>query len=153
VIGGLVRVEYVTSKEKIPVLGDIPLLGALFSHTTTTRRKSNLLLILTPHVIREQADLRRIFERKMRERHEYLDRHFVFSDSEWKAPRDWWRTTGLVETTRQAYRSIDAERALADAAARKLPPPHAATAPIDVAPSAAPSSGAPESANPSATPD
>ena len=88
VIGGLVRDEYVTSKEKIPVLGDIPLLGALFSHTTTTRRKSNLLLILTPHVIREQADLRRIFEQKMRERQEFLDRHFVFSDSDWKPPRD-----------------------------------------------------------------
>lgn len=153
VIGGLVRDEYVTSKEKIPVLGDIPLLGALFSHTATTRRKSNLLLILTPHVIREQADLRRIFEQKMRERQEFLDRHFVFSDSDWKPPRDWSRTTGLVETTRQAYRSVDAQRALAAAAARKVPPPHAATAPIDVAPSAAPSSGAPESASPSATPD
>ncbi|MFZ5891838.1 MAG: type II secretion system secretin GspD [Myxococcota bacterium] len=134
VIGGLVRDEYVTSREKIPVLGDIPLLGTLFSHTTTTRRKSNLLLILTPHVIREQADLRRIFERKMRERQEFLDRHFVFGDNDWEPPRDWSRTTGLVEATRKAYRELDNERAIRTASERKQPPPHTPTAPIEADP-------------------
>src|ERR1043165_8864831 len=79
--------EYVTSREKIPVLGDLPLLGALFRQTTTTKRKANLLLILTPHVIRDQSDLRRIFERKMQERQEFLDRYFVFSGQDWTPPR------------------------------------------------------------------
>lgn len=106
VIGGLMRDEYVTSREKIPVLGDLPLLGALFRRTETTKRKANLLLILTPHVIRDQADLRRIFERKMQERQEFLDRYFVFGAQDWRPPRDWTRTSGLVEDIRKAYREV-----------------------------------------------
>lgn len=137
VIGGLMRDEFVTSREKIPVLGDIPLLGSLFSHTTTTRRKSNLLLILTPHVIREQADLRRIFERKMQERQEFLDRHFVFSDNSWEPPRDWSRTTGLIEATRRAYRELDNDRAVKAESERKQAPPHVPSAPIDRPPTPA----------------
>lgn len=106
VIGGLMRDEYTTSREKIPVLGDIPVLGALFRRTETTKRKANLLLILTPHVIRDQADLRKIFERKMQERQEFIDRYFVFSDTDWKPPKDWSRTNGLVEEIRQQFFEI-----------------------------------------------
>jgi general secretion pathway protein D len=101
VIGGLMKDEYVTTRRKIPILGDLPVLGALFRHSETTKRKANLLLILTPHVIRDQNDLRKIFERKMQERQEFIDRYFVFSDSDWRPPRDWSRTNGLVEDIRQ----------------------------------------------------
>lgn len=107
VIGGLMRDEYITSREKIPVLGDLPLLGALFRRTETTKRKANLLLILTPHVIRDQSDLRRIFERKMQERQEFLDRYFVFAGQDWRPPRDWSRTNGLVEDIRKAFQEIE----------------------------------------------
>ncbi|MGC4095151.1 MAG: type II secretion system secretin GspD [Polyangiaceae bacterium] len=149
VLGGLMRDEYVTSREKIPVLGDIPLLGALFSHNTTTRRKSNLLLILTPHVIREQADLRRIFERKMQERQEFLDRHFVFSGEDWTPPRDWSRTNGLLEDIRQAYKERDRDAELRAASERKEPPAHVPSAPIDEKPS--PPDANPESPAPGST--
>lgn len=114
VIGGLMRDEYTTSKDKVPVLGDIPVLGFLFSSTKTTKRKSNLLLILTPHVIREQADLRRIFERKMRERQEFLDRYFVFATDDWKPPTDYARANGLVEDIRQAQFEIEEQQRLED---------------------------------------
>jgi general secretion pathway protein D len=107
VIGGLMRDEYATSREKMPVLGDLPVLGALFRHTKTTKRKANLLLVLTPHVIRDQTDLRRIFERKMQERQEFIDRYFVFMDEDWQPPRDWSRTNGLVEEIRQSYSEIE----------------------------------------------
>lgn len=112
VIGGLMRDEYITSREKIPVLGDLPLLGVLFRRTETTKRKANLLLILTPHVIRDQTDLRRIFERKMHERQEFLDRYFVFGGQDWKPPRDWTRTNGLVEDIRQAFREVEDQQRL-----------------------------------------
>jgi general secretion pathway protein D len=112
VIGGLMRDEYVTSREKVPILGDLPVLGALFRHSNTTKRKANLLLVLTPHVIREQSDLRRIFERKMQERQEFIDRYFVFSDTDWRPPRDWTRTNGLVEDIRQAIIQIEEKTAL-----------------------------------------
>jgi len=112
VIGGLMRDEMITAKEKVPILGDLPVLGALFRHSNTVKRKTNLLLILTPHVIREQGDLRKIFERKMQERQEFIDRYFVFSDVDWKPPRDWSRTNGLVEDIRQQGIQIDAQTQL-----------------------------------------
>jgi general secretion pathway protein D len=117
VLGGLMQDIYTTSREKVPVLGDLPILGALFRKTTTLKKKTNLLLILTPHVIRDQADLRRIFERKMQERQEFLDRYFVFSGQDWSPPKDWSRTNGLVEDIRKSYRLMaeDAEwRRLSD---------------------------------------
>jgi len=107
VIGGLMKDEFVTSKEKVPILGDIPVLGFLFSSTSTTTRKTNLLLVLTPHVIREQDDLRRIFERKMQERQEFIDRYFVFATDQWDPPKDYTRSNGLVEDIRQAFFAID----------------------------------------------
>lgn len=113
VIGGLMRDEYVTAREKIPVLGDLPVLGALFRHSNTTKRKANLLLVLTPHVIRDQTDLRRIFERKMQERQEFIDRYFVFTEeNDWKPPRDWSRSNGLVEDIRQSYSELEEQARL-----------------------------------------
>jgi len=68
-------------------------------------------------VIRDQADLRRIFERKMQERQEFLDRYFVFSGQEWSPPKDWSRTNGLVEDIRKSYRLLkEEEQTLTDAA-------------------------------------
>ncbi len=107
VIGGLMKDEFVTSKDKVPILGDIPILGFLFSKTSTQTRKTNLLLILTPHVIREQEDLRRIFERKMQERQEFIDRYFVFTTEAWEPPKDYARSNGLVEDIRQSYFDLD----------------------------------------------
>src|SRR6185503_10427516 len=98
----LVRDAVIHGETKIPVLGDIPVLGFLFRQSQKKTTKTNLLLILTPYVIRDQDDLRAIFERKMQERQEFIDRYFVFSDSaEWEPPRDFSRTNGLVEDIRQ----------------------------------------------------
>ena len=72
VIGGLVRDAITNGETKIPILGDIPVLGYLFKQKQTTKTKSNLLLLLTPYVIRSPEDLRAIFERKMQERQEFL---------------------------------------------------------------------------------
>jgi len=102
VIGGLMRDSYENKKKKIPILGDLPVLGFLFRTSETTKRKTNLLLIMTPYVIQDQADLRKVFERKMQERQEFLDRYFVFS-SDWEPPKDYSRTNGLVEAIRQSY--------------------------------------------------
>src|SRR5690606_29537520 len=112
VIGGLMRDEHTTSREKIPILGDIPLLGALFRRTETTKRKANLLLILTPHVIRDQTDLRRIFERKIRERQEFLVRYMECAGRDGEPPRDWSRTSGLVEVIRKTYDELEELRQL-----------------------------------------
>ncbi|MBL4819219.1 MAG: hypothetical protein JKY15_08370, partial [Deltaproteobacteria bacterium] len=57
-------------------LGDIPLIGHLFKTTEKKKEKRNLLLILTPYVVRNDDDLRRIYERKNREREMFSKLYF-----------------------------------------------------------------------------
>lgn len=52
VLGGLMRESIIRSATRVPILGDIPLIGALFRSTTSTRVKSELLVFLTPHIVR-----------------------------------------------------------------------------------------------------
>ncbi len=51
IIGGLVRSYTLDSKSQVPLLGDIPFLGALFRSTSTTNEQDNLVIILTPYII------------------------------------------------------------------------------------------------------
>jgi general secretion pathway protein D len=132
VIGGLMRDEMITAKTKIPVLGDLPVLGFLFRRSETEKRKANLLLILTPHIIRDQADLRRIFERKIQERQEFLDRYFVFEGPDWKPPRDFSRANGLVEDIRQAYFRVEEQERLEAESQPRVRAEHVPGAPIDL---------------------
>src|SRR5437763_1697025 len=52
VIGGLIQDENLTSKSKVPLLGDIPLLGQAFRTDKQTRSKTELYIIVTPHIVR-----------------------------------------------------------------------------------------------------
>jgi len=132
VLGGLMQDAFTTSREKVPVLGDLPILGALFRKTTTIKKKSNLLLILTPHVIRDQTDLRRIFERKMQERQEFLDRYFVFSGADWSPPHDWSRTNGLLEDIRKSFAELREDQETEDAAKRPTVTDREPTEPLEL---------------------
>lgn len=51
-LGGLMRERLSDTKTKIPLLGDVPLLGKLFSTTTTESRRTELLVMITPRVVR-----------------------------------------------------------------------------------------------------
>jgi general secretion pathway protein D len=67
VIGGLIADDASDSVSKVPWLGDIPLLGHLFRSTQTTGRKSNLLIIITPHIIRTGRHLEAFYKKKREE--------------------------------------------------------------------------------------
>jgi general secretion pathway protein D len=56
VLGGLLKDEFSGSAGKVPLLGDIPLIGGLFRSDNRTRVKSNLMVFLRPVVIRTQQD-------------------------------------------------------------------------------------------------
>jgi general secretion pathway protein D len=56
VLGGLVQDEVTDGTEKVPILGDIPILGYLFRYDTRRRQKTNLMLFLRPYVIRDSED-------------------------------------------------------------------------------------------------
>jgi type II secretory pathway component GspD/PulD (secretin) len=57
VIGGLMQNQKVNSEKKVPLLGDIPLLGMLFKHRTTDNEKKELLIFLTPHIVGRPSEL------------------------------------------------------------------------------------------------
>jgi general secretion pathway protein D len=133
VIGGLIRNAIRRGTSRIPILGDLPLIGILFRSESRTVERRNLLLFLTPYVIRDQSDLRRIFERKMRERQEFLDRYFVFSESqEYRPPIDYTRTNGLVEEIRQSIRELRVQAEIESRAIPRPPPPHTVSPPIEL---------------------
>jgi general secretion pathway protein D len=76
VIGGIMQDRTIESVSKVPVLGDIPLLGHLFRETSRRKTKTNLLLFLTPYIIKDQSDFRAIFERKMKERQQFVEQFY-----------------------------------------------------------------------------
>jgi pilus assembly protein CpaC len=55
VIGGLLNSEDGKTVSKIPLLGNIPILGEFFKHTSRTRDKRELIIIITPHLIAEDT--------------------------------------------------------------------------------------------------
>jgi general secretion pathway protein D len=57
IIGGLMEDRRLESISKIPVLGDLPLLGVLFRRKITGNEKTELIIFLTPHIVKEPAQL------------------------------------------------------------------------------------------------
>lgn len=55
VIGGLIEDSYGMGEDKVPLLGDVPVLGALFRYDTRKRTKTNLMVFLRPQIIRDAA--------------------------------------------------------------------------------------------------
>jgi general secretion pathway protein D len=64
VLGGLVDEDVQESVSKVPLLGDIPILGHLFKTTTTSKRKRNLMVFIRPTIIRDGATMNEISQRK-----------------------------------------------------------------------------------------
>lgn len=76
VLGGLMADRQSDSESKIPILGDIPLIGWLFKNWSDQKSKTNLILVLTPYIVRTDEDFRKIYERKLRERKEFLETYY-----------------------------------------------------------------------------
>jgi len=64
VIGGLIQEKEDESINKVPLLGDIPILGWLFKSKSKRKTKTNLLVFITPHIIKEAEGLSRVTEQK-----------------------------------------------------------------------------------------
>jgi type II secretory pathway component GspD/PulD (secretin) len=56
VIGGLIRDNVTSTTSKVPLLGDIPILGWLFKYKTSKTEKTNLMIFITPYVIKNEND-------------------------------------------------------------------------------------------------
>lgn len=64
VLGGLIDEDVQESVSKVPLLGDIPILGHLFKTTSTSKRKRNLMVFLKPTIVRDGATMNSISHRK-----------------------------------------------------------------------------------------
>lgn len=76
VIGGLISTTQNETETKIPILGDIPVLGVLFRGKTKQSRKTNMLIFLTPHIIDDPTDLEEIYRVKIAQRQEFIRRFY-----------------------------------------------------------------------------
>jgi len=73
VIGGLMRDSVSETISKIPLLGDIPLLGWLFRSTTSNTKKTNLMIFITPHIVRQYEKMRAILDKKLKQRDDFIE--------------------------------------------------------------------------------
>ena len=57
VLGGIMETEHRRSSSKVPMLGDLPVLGNLFKTQTKTNNKDELLIFVTPKILHDGANL------------------------------------------------------------------------------------------------
>ena len=113
VLGGIMKDSISESVTKIPILGDIPILGYLFKTRHKETSKQMLLIILTPYIINDPSDLQRIFERKTRERREFIEAYASFSDErDVVGPIDYTRKRGALEEINRT--AVEAEREMVE---------------------------------------
>jgi general secretion pathway protein D len=74
VLGGMMQETFANTVRQIPLLGDIPLLGNLFRFKSVSRKKTNLLIMLTPHIIREPGEMLERSQEQQRKMTEEFDR-------------------------------------------------------------------------------
>ena len=70
VLGGLISDEQTGSKQKVPILGDLPLIGKLFSSDSTKHTKNNLMVFIHPVILRDDERARDV----SRQNYEYMQR-------------------------------------------------------------------------------
>ncbi|MBK8969855.1 MAG: type II secretion system secretin GspD [Hahellaceae bacterium] len=64
VLGGLISENYTLSENKVPLLGDIPLLGYLFRSTSQAKENRNLLVFMKPTILRNKEETRKVSDDK-----------------------------------------------------------------------------------------
>ena len=90
VLGGLIQDDVTQSVSKVPLLGDIPWLGALFRSTKDVHTKRNLMVFLRPMIIRDATGLAAISGKK------YSDIRILGADGNDKIPNVLPRTPGQL---------------------------------------------------------
>ncbi len=70
VLAGLIRDNTSRKRKQPPILGDLPVLGWLFRSKTSVFEKRNLVVLVTPHIVKESIDLERVTHHKVTEYHD-----------------------------------------------------------------------------------
>lgn len=80
VLSGLIRDSVNEIVQKVPLLGDIPVLGWLFKNKKEEVRKTNLVIFITPRIIKQYDAIRKILNAKLDERDEFTRENFGSKD-------------------------------------------------------------------------
>ncbi len=110
VLTGLTQEHESAKTTKVPVLGDIPLLGYLFKYTKRSKTKSNVLILLTPYIIKDQLDLQQILERKAREHDEFVASFHALDHMPYVPAVDYRKKRGLVEEINRTVQAVEEEQ-------------------------------------------
>jgi general secretion pathway protein D len=115
VLGGLIKDDVQSTQQRVPLLGDIPLLGRLFRNDAVSVTKTNLLVFIRPTIIREDTDLagatalkyRAIRERQRRVREEGMP---FFDNNDMPVLPDWEDQIRRLEVIREDVRAAQPEK-------------------------------------------
>lgn len=121
VLGGLITKESRTTNRRVPYLSDIPILGRLFRYDASRNVRSELLIFLTPHVVRSSQELQRI------KQVEASRMHWCLADV-----HDIHGPTGLFEDTQGGCAVGDSEVVFPDTNPQGLRPGEFAPRPVPV---------------------
>lgn len=80
VLGGLMKDEDREKTQKVPVLGDIPIIGWLFKSKSAEKTKTNLVVFLTPKIVRNPAQNGSIVDEKINERIDFIQQNMSGRD-------------------------------------------------------------------------
>lgn len=72
VLGGLMQDIKTESVTKVPILGDLPIIGWLFKSVNSDKEKRNLVVFITPQIIRSSQDSNKILDKKLDERINFI---------------------------------------------------------------------------------
>jgi len=67
VIGGLIDNSFSETEDKVPILGDIPILGWLFKYSSESRERTNLFIFIQPHVVKNPVEAQKLYKEKKEE--------------------------------------------------------------------------------------
>jgi general secretion pathway protein D len=75
VLGGLMKDQELIQVVKVPILGDIPILGWLFKGKSTSKQKLNLLVFITPKIVRNGQDQSDLVNKNINERVDFIQQN------------------------------------------------------------------------------
>lgn len=139
VIGGLMQTQKTSAVQKIPLLGDIPYLGNAFRRTITSDTKTELLIFLTPYILKNAEGLTRATADEM-DRTELVDRSFSQNELNKYLDSMPARATDLDNTRKADFSPKPAKTAVTRKTVVTVPEP-APPAPVKARPPPPPRSG------------
>jgi len=133
VLGGLLEDAGGDGTQSVPILGDIPILGSLFRYDKRKRSKTNLMIFLRPHIVRNSQDSRRV----SLDRYDYMRRIQDNSRPEqrWPLPAiDTPQLPALGPSGQPAGQELDLRPENAGHTLRQAPPPTTSSVEVHPAP-------------------